>query len=168
MAHLGRRSPYLRSFRTARCARIGPHLLRAFPAWYQHSHRRGSAHSPSHGTKLVSDQELQLGQAWGNQSHTIDVLFPRVATELLPESESRFFEKLSAAPITFSRNAGGKATGLTLHYRGKMISYEKISDEPPKASEPPKRPFPSSWAQNFSMPAFVATNLCRTPCFPVE
>jgi hypothetical protein len=94
------------------------------------------------GQNLCPIEELQLRQAWGNQSHTIDVLFPRVVTELLAESESRFFEKLSAVPITFSRNAGGKVTGLTLHYRGKMISYEKISDEPPKAPELPKRPVP--------------------------
>lgn len=58
--------------------------------------------------------------------------------ELLPESETRFFERLSGRPATFSRDARGKVTGLTLYHRGNAISYEKISDEPPKVPEPPK------------------------------
>ena len=40
--------------------------------------------------------------------------------------------------MTFSRDARGKVTGLPVHYQGKVISYDKISDQPPKAPEPPK------------------------------
>jgi hypothetical protein len=43
-------------------------------------------------------------------------------------------------PLTFSRDNRGKVTGLTVHDQGKAFAYEKISDQPPKLPEPPKRP----------------------------
>ena len=92
------------------------------------------------GLNLCPIEEWKFRQAWGDRSNPIDVLFPPVPAELLPESETRFFERLSATPITFSRDAQSKVTGLTLHYRGNAFSYEKISDEPPKAPEARKRP----------------------------
>lgn len=58
--------------------------------------------------------------------------------ELLPQSETRFFERMSSMPITFSRNAQGKVIGLTALCRGNVLSYEKISDQPPEVPEPPK------------------------------
>ncbi len=70
----------------------------------------------------------------------IDVLVPPIQTELLPESETRFFERLSGMPMIFSRDAQGKVTSLTVHYHGKAIAYNKISAQPPKAAEPPRRP----------------------------
>ena len=42
--------------------------------------------------------------------------------------------------MTFARDARGKVTGLTLHYRGQTFAYDKISDVPPKAPEPVKPP----------------------------
>ena len=65
-------------------------------------------------------------------------LLPHLTVELLPESETRFFNRLTGLPVTFSRDDRGKATRLTAHNQGKAFSYEKISDEPPKAPEPPK------------------------------
>lgn len=65
---------------------------------------------------------------------------PPVAGELLPESETLFFERLSGRPITFISDHRGKVTGLTLSYQGKSFSYEKISDQPPKAPALPKTP----------------------------
>jgi D-alanyl-D-alanine-carboxypeptidase/D-alanyl-D-alanine-endopeptidase len=65
-------------------------------------------------------------------------LFPHVTVELLPKSETHFFNRLTGLPITFSRDTRGKATRLTAHYQGNAFSYEKISDQPPKAPEPPK------------------------------
>jgi hypothetical protein len=62
----------------------------------------------------------------------------KVPTELLPQSETRFFERLSGMPVTFSRGAQGKATGLTVYYQGKAIRYDRISDQPPRAPDPPK------------------------------
>ena len=92
------------------------------------------------GRDLCPVEEWKLERAWGAQSNPIDVLFPRIPAELVAESETRFFERLSGVPITFSRDARGKVTGLTMDYRGRAFSFEKVSDEPPKAPEPPKRP----------------------------
>ena len=41
-------------------------------------------------------------------------------------------------PVTFSRDDRGKATRLTTQFLGATFSYKKISDQPPKAYEPPK------------------------------
>ncbi|ODU23375.1 MAG: hypothetical protein ABS95_03685 [Verrucomicrobia bacterium SCN 57-15] len=58
----------------------------------------------------------------------------------MPESETRFFERLSGTALSFSQVAGGKVTDLTLRYQDETFAYEKISDDPPKAPEPPSRP----------------------------
>lgn len=92
------------------------------------------------GLNLCPMEEFKLTRAWGSQSNPIDVLFPRAPVELVPESENRFFERLSGVPMDFSRNAQGKVTGLSMFYRGEMFSYQKVSDEIPKALELPKRP----------------------------
>jgi hypothetical protein len=70
----------------------------------------------------------------------VQLLLPRIPFELLPESETCFFERLSGMPITFSRDAQGKATCLTARLFGTEFSFAKISDEPPKAPEPTNRP----------------------------
>jgi len=73
-------------------------------------------------------------------AHSIDELWPPLPLELLPQSETRFFERLSGTPLTFTRDNRGQVTGLTMYDQGKAFSYEKISDQPPKLPEPPKRP----------------------------
>jgi hypothetical protein len=60
--------------------------------------------------------------------------------ELLPESETCCFERLSGFRMTFARDARGKITSLTLHYRGHAFMYDRISDVPPRAPEPVKPP----------------------------
>jgi serine-type D-Ala-D-Ala carboxypeptidase/endopeptidase len=92
------------------------------------------------GIDLCPIEEWRFSQAWGFQSHPIDVLFPRIPAELMPESETLFFERLSGTPMTFSRDAAGKVSGLTMQYRGRAFHYEKISDEPPVAVPAPERP----------------------------
>jgi hypothetical protein len=67
-------------------------------------------------------------------------LLPHLMVELLPESETHFFDRLTGLPVTFSQDDRGNATRLTAPYQGKAFSYEKISDQPPKAPEPPHRP----------------------------
>jgi serine-type D-Ala-D-Ala carboxypeptidase/endopeptidase len=70
-----------------------------------------------------------------NQSlNTVESLQP-VTAELLPESETRFFEGMSGIPLTFSRDAQGEVTRLTMHIPGGEFSLNKISNETPKASE---------------------------------
>jgi hypothetical protein len=63
---------------------------------------------------------------------------PQITGELLPESESRFFGKTTGILMTFFRNDRGKMTRATTHFLGAAFSHEKISDQPPKAFEPPK------------------------------
>jgi hypothetical protein len=92
------------------------------------------------GTDLSPVEEWKFARAWGTQSHPIDVLIPRIPAELMPMSQTLFFERLSGTPITFSRDTADKITGLTMQYRGKALYYEKISDTPPDAPPPPPRP----------------------------
>ena len=95
-----------------------------------------SRHEDGIGIRREGDQIF--AQVIGSNSWPVDVLLPPGAGELLPESKTRFFERLSGLPVTFSRDARGKVTGLTLHYQGKVFSYERISGQPPKISEAPK------------------------------
>ena len=61
-----------------------------------------------------------------------------VTFELLPESESRFFERMSGIPMTFCRDGHDRMTRLTAHIPGTKLSFKKISNRSPKAPEPPK------------------------------
>jgi hypothetical protein len=65
---------------------------------------------------------------------------PPIEGELLPESETCLFGRLSGMPITFSRNVRDKVTGLTVQFGGEKLYYEKISDQSPNTPEPPKQP----------------------------
>ena len=113
-------------------------VLRKFKLW-PFTHRREGTNSQSCiGIRREGDR--LFAQAIGTNSWLVDVLLPPVAGELLPKSETRFFERLSGMPLTFSRDARGKVTGLTAYYQGKVFSYEKISDQPPKTPELLHRP----------------------------
>jgi hypothetical protein len=61
-----------------------------------------------------------------------------VTFELMPESETIFFERMSGIPITFGRDGHGKMTRLTAHIPDAKLSFKKISDQPPEAPEPSK------------------------------
>jgi hypothetical protein len=101
------------------------------------SKRVAKAHSqPGIGIRRAGDR--LFAQATGPSSWPVNVLLPPVAGELLPQSDTRFFERLSGKPVTFSRDARGKVTGLTVDHEDKAFTYEKISDQPPKAPEPLK------------------------------
>ncbi len=106
---------------------------RKFRLW-PFSHHRDSTASQS-GTGIRCEGDRLFAQATGSNSWPVDAFLPPIAGELLPESETHFFERLNGTPITFSRDAQGKVTGLTASYRGKAFSYEKISDQPPKVPE---------------------------------
>jgi CubicO group peptidase (beta-lactamase class C family) len=90
------------------------------------------------GIGIRCEDDRLFAQATGSNSWPVDAFLPPIAGELLPESETHFFERLSGKPITFSRDDRGKVTGLTMDYQGKVFSYEKISDQPPTVPEPPK------------------------------
>jgi serine-type D-Ala-D-Ala carboxypeptidase/endopeptidase len=70
--------------------------------------------------------------------HNARFMLAQITAELLPESETRFFERLSGVPVTFSRAARGKMTRFTAHVFGGTCSFSKISDQQPKTPEPPK------------------------------
>ncbi len=92
------------------------------------------------GSDWCAIEDWPNAQTWGQPFHPIDVLFPPVPVELLPESETRCFERLSGVPMTFAGDARGKVTSLVLHYRGQTFAYDRISDVPPKAPETVKPP----------------------------
>ena len=62
---------------------------------------------------------------------------PPITVELLPKSDSRFFERLSSIPVEFSRDAQGKVTRLTVRAAGRAFCYEKFSDQAPEMLKPP-------------------------------
>ena len=63
---------------------------------------------------------------------------PSVTAELLPESETRFFERMSGISMTFCSDGSGKVTRLTAHMPDSELSFKKISNQPPKAPESSK------------------------------
>jgi CubicO group peptidase (beta-lactamase class C family) len=80
-----------------------------------------------------------FAQSIGSGSSPDEVLLlPPITVELLPQSETRFFERLTSRPVVFSRNQSGQVTGLTIHCQGKLFSFPKTSDQPPQAPEPVK------------------------------
>lgn len=66
--------------------------------------------------------------------------WPNLPGELLPESESRFFNRLTGAPLLFSADKRGGVTGLTAHFPDSEFLFARVSDQPPKAPELPRRP----------------------------
>jgi CubicO group peptidase (beta-lactamase class C family) len=106
---------------------------RKFRLWPFSRHKDGTASQSGIGIRREGDR--LFAQATGSNSWPVDAFLPPIAGELLPESETHFFERLSGMPITFSRDTQGQVTDLTANYRGNSFSYEKISDQPPKVSE---------------------------------
>ncbi len=106
---------------------------RRFKLWPFSGREKGTTSPSKVGIRCEGDR--LFAQATGSSSGPLDELLPPVTAELLPESETRFFERLSGASLTFSRRAPGKVTGLTIDYQGKAFFYEKVSDQPPQAPE---------------------------------
>ncbi|MGD0077128.1 MAG: serine hydrolase [Sedimentisphaerales bacterium] len=75
-------------------------------------------------------------KAIGSKLIFADMKQPVGDFELLPESETGFFERLSGTPVTFSQDAREKVTGLTITYQDKAFSYKKTSSEPPEFPKP--------------------------------
>jgi CubicO group peptidase (beta-lactamase class C family) len=95
----------------------------------------GASSGPDIGVRREGDR--LFAQATGSISGPSELL-PPIAAELLPESETCFFERLSGRPITFSRNLRGEVDGLTMDCQGKVCLYKRISDRPPKGPKPVK------------------------------
>jgi hypothetical protein len=82
------------------------------------------------GDRLVADSKTIKG-LW-------NIWLPKFPDELLPESEASFFDRLGGCHITFSHDAGGSVTGLTVRYPEGSFSCGKISNIPPDANKPVK------------------------------
>ena len=76
-------------------------------------------------------------QGTGSSHVTSKVVLPHITGELLPESEARFFDRVSGIPMTFSQDNRGKVVRLTAPLFGTELSFAKVSDQAP---EPPKPP----------------------------
>jgi CubicO group peptidase (beta-lactamase class C family) len=107
---------------------------------YRRSWKRsaGTPSEPGIGIRRAGDR--LFAQVTGSSAWPVNALLPPISGELMPESETRFFERLSGTAMVFSQVPGGKVTGLTLRYQDDTFTYEKISDDPPTAPEPPSRP----------------------------
>jgi CubicO group peptidase (beta-lactamase class C family) len=91
-----------------------------------------------HGIGIRREQDRLFLQVTGPATWPKHVLLPPVTDELVPQSEAVFFLRLSGLGLTFSRDARGKVTGFSGRYRGHDFTYNKISDQPPKARETSK------------------------------
>ena len=58
-------------------------------------------------------------------------LWPGTPIELLPESESRFFNRLTGMPVTFFQDKQGNVIRLTAHACAGDFSFAKFSNQPP-------------------------------------
>jgi CubicO group peptidase (beta-lactamase class C family) len=116
--------------------KISGSICDSFVGQYQRSPHSASA--PGIGIRREGNRIF--AQTTGPRSLAIRALLPSIEGELLPESETRLFGRLSGMPITFSRDTQNKVTGLTVQFGGETFYYEKISNQPPQAPEPPKRP----------------------------
>ena len=123
-------------------AKISRQIYDSCVGQYKNSQRQAIGAHYQHGIGIRREGDRIFTQATGSRPRPGNEreLLPPIAGQLLPESKTHFFERLSGMPLTFSRDARGKVTGLTVPYQGKVFSYEKISDQPPKAPEPPHRP----------------------------
>lgn len=58
---------------------------------------------------------------------------PCITEELLPESETQFFGRMTGMPVNFSRDDQDKGNRVTAQFFGTTFSHEKTSDQPPRA-----------------------------------
>jgi CubicO group peptidase (beta-lactamase class C family) len=84
------------------------------------------------GVGIRRDGDRLFAQAEVSGALPAEDVVPPVIAELLPQSDGRFFERVSGRAVQFSRGA------LTIAYRGNAVSFEKVFDNPPKTPEPPK------------------------------
>jgi CubicO group peptidase (beta-lactamase class C family) len=116
---------------------ISTQLYDAYVGLYRPTRDQGGTNTYSSiGIRRQGDR--LFAQAIGSSSWPAALLLPPIAGELLPQSPTRFFERLSGKPVAFSRDSRGKITGLTMTCQGKALSFDKVSDQPPKTPEPLK------------------------------
>ncbi len=117
--------------------KLSSQIYDSYAGRYQQKNLTGDSSRPMIGIRRDGDRLFI--KTMGPKTWPADVLLPRVAMELSPQSKDSFFGRLSGMPITFARDAQGIVTGLTVCYqKSQAVSYEKTSAEPLQASVPPK------------------------------
>jgi hypothetical protein len=85
--------------------------------------------------------------------------WPTIPGELLPESEGRFFNRLTGMPVTFFRDTEGKATGLIMHIPAPNSLLRKSRISRPRLPKHLKSISPSNWIRSCSMLLLANTHL---------
>ncbi len=117
---------------------INSQVKDSYVGQYQRSAVTDTTSPPGLGIRREGNRII--AQATGPRSWPMRALLPGIEGELLAESETRLFGRLSGVPLTFSRNTEGKVTGLTVQFGGETFYCAKTSDQPPKVPDAPRRP----------------------------
>ncbi len=116
--------------------KISGQLDDAYVGQYKISSAQSVGALSRHGIGIRREGDRLFAQVTGPATWPKHVLTPPVTDELVPESGAVFFERLSGVRLTFSRDARGNVTGFSGRYLGHPFTYDKVSDQPPKAPEP--------------------------------
>lgn len=104
----------------------------------QESPRKLVPFDPAHFDKYVGYYELApnlIFQVTRKGDKFYDQLTRQQPVELFPESETKFFETVVAAQLSFVSDGGGQVTGLVLHQNGQEQPAPRISEDSAKALE---------------------------------
>ena len=118
--------------------KVGGLLDKSYVGQYRISSSQAVGALSRHGIGIRRERDRLFIQVTGPTTWPKHVLTPPITDEIVPVSETTFFERLSGVSITFSRDAHDNLTGFSGHYQGHAFSYDKISDQPPMAPESPK------------------------------
>jgi hypothetical protein len=99
--------------------------------------------APQPGIGVRHEGSRLLAEVAGSRIGSLPNPLPPNTSELMPITETHFFERLSGTSITFSRDAHGNVTRMTAYSGVGAFAYEKISDQPPEVVEvqKPRVPF---------------------------
>jgi hypothetical protein len=78
----------------------------------------------------------------------------QLSVELLPESATNFFIKLTGRSVAFVQDAEGKVKSVNSNVNGVTGTFVKVSDQPPERPVPPKPPIFVTVAEK-ALEAFV-------------
>lgn len=118
--------------------KINSRIYDSFVGQYQRCDTNGASSKSSIGIRREGDKIF--AQAISARLWPMRALLPGIEGELLPKSETCLFARMSGLPLNFTRDDSGKVASLMVQVSGEHYSFERISDAPPKAPEPPRQP----------------------------
>jgi len=110
----------------------------AFVGQYQRRDAAGT--SSKSGIGIRREGNKIFAQVIGSRPWPMRALLPGVEGELLSKSENCLFARMSGLPLNLTRDNSGNVASLMVQIGGEDYSFEKISNEPPKAPELPRQP----------------------------